>query len=207
MSVKHRKYLVVISILIVVCLLVLKVEKAKGKIISDIDFKSFPLVVDGWEGRDISLDESVYEILETRDVFIRRYKDKAGDEVELAVVYSGHDRQAFHPPEICYIGAGAQIINQGREVVSLGKVGNLNVNRLDMDYKHNRIKAWYWFLVGDRFVGNYYKQQLYFVWDALRGRKLQGALIRVSVTGESETLEVKAKSFIEKVAPYLVKTF
>ena len=119
MSAKHRKYLVVISILIVACIFVLEIEQVKGKIVSDIDFSSFPFVIDGWRGRDISLDESVYEILETRDVFIRRYDDSQGSEVELAVVYSGSDRQAFHPPEICYTGAGAQLVNQSREVVSL----------------------------------------------------------------------------------------
>lgn len=207
MSVKHRKYLVVISILVFVCAVALQIEQAKGKIISDVDFKNFPLLIGDWKGEDVTLDKSVYEILETTDVFIRRYKDKDQDEVELAVVYSGRDRQAFHPPEICYIGAGAQLTGQSKEDFSLGQDMSLSLNRLDMNYSGGKVKAWYWFLVGDRFVGSFYKQQLYFILDALRGKKLQGALIRVSVNGDSKILEHKAKSFIVKIAPYLAETF
>lgn len=207
MSVESRKYLIVIVILVIASIFILKIEQTKGKITTEIDLSGVPLNLDNWEGREVKLPDSVYEILGTRDVLSRQYKDKEGDIVELSIVYSGHDRQSFHPPELCYIGGGVDLTGKSTESISLDDGSTLDLNKLTMQSSQGTIKAWYWFLVGDRFVGNFYKQQVYFILDALKGKKLQGALIRVSIRGDSEVLERKAKSFIGKIAPHLAETF
>lgn len=207
MSVESRKYLIVIVILVIASIFILKIEQTKGKITTEIDLSGVPLNLDNWEGREVKLPDSVYEILGTRDVLSRQYKDKEGDIVELSIVYSGHDRQSFHPPELCYIGGGVDLTGKSTESISLDDGSTLDLNKLTMQSSQGTIKAWYWFLVGDRFVGNFYKQQVYFILDALKGKKLQGALIRVSIRGDSEALEKKAKSFIGKIAPHLAETF
>lgn len=207
MSVESRKYLIVIVILVIASIFILKIEQTKGKITTEIDLSGVPLNLDNWEGREVKLPDSVYEILGTRDVLSRQYKDKEGDIVELSIVYSGHDRQSFHPPELCYIGGGVDLTGKSTESISLDDGSTLDLNKLTMQSSQGTIKAWYWFLVGDRFVGNFYKQQVYFILDALSGKKLQGALIRVSIRGDSEVLERKAKSFIGKIAPHLAETF
>lgn len=207
MSVESRKYLIVIVILVIASIFILKIEQTKGKITTEIDLSGVPLNLDNWEGREVKLPDSVYEILGTRDVLSRQYKDKEGDIVELSIVYSGHDRQSFHPPELCYIGGGVDLTGKSTESISLDDGSTLDLNKLTMQSSQGTIKAWYWFLVGDRFVGNFYKQQVYFILDALSGKKLQGALIRVSIRGDSEALEKKAKSFIGKIAPHLAETF
>ncbi len=207
MSAESRKYLIVIVILIIASVFVLKIGQAKDKITTEINLSGVPLKLGDWEGREVGLPDSVYEILGTRDVLSRQYKDKKGRILELSVVYSGHDRQSFHPPELCYLGGGVDLAGKDIEKVSLDDGSNLDLNKLTMQSFQGTIKAWYWFLVGDRFVGNFYKQQLYFILDALSGKKLQGALIRVSIRGDSEVLEKKAKSFIVKIAPHLAETF
>lgn len=203
----NRKYIVVIITLVIAFAFVLKIELAKGKITSEIDLSKIPFKLNGWEGKDTILPDSVYEILETTDVLSRRYTDKQGGVLDLSIVYSGHDRQSFHPPEICYLGGGIELIDKSKENIPLqGGVG-LKTNKLVMKSQEGTIKAWYWFLVGDRFVDNFYQQQLYFILDALGGRKLQGALIKVSIRGDSAVLESKLKFFIAKITPHLARTF
>jgi len=66
-----------------------------------------------------------------------------------------------------------------------------------MDSSGGKIVVWYWFLAGDKFMPDFYRQQAHIALNALRGNKIQGALIRVSVVGDSPNLEKKAKSFIK----------
>ena len=207
MQINNRKYIVVIIALVVVFAFVLKIELGGRKILSEIDLDKIPLELSGWEGRDIELPQSVYEILETKDVLSRRYEDKEGGVLDLSIVYSGHDRQSFHPPEVCYLGGGIELIAKSKENIPLEGGAGLKTNKLIMKSSGGTIKAWYWFLVGDRFVDNFYQQQLYFILDALGGRKLQGALIKVSIRGDSEILESKLKFFIAKITPHLARTF
>ncbi|MBP7088269.1 MAG: EpsI family protein [Candidatus Omnitrophica bacterium] len=206
MQISRRKHIVVIVILVLSCLLAFKIETTNIKTVFDIDLSKIPTKLGVWQAEDIELPDYVYEILETKNVLSRRYQD-GQDSLELTIVYSGNNRQSFHPPEICYVGGGVEITAKGKEDIPLKENSSLKTNKLTMIYPEGTIKAWYWFLVGDRFVDSFLKQQLYFVLDILANRKLQGALIRVSMRGESQDLEDKVKSFISSITPYLKEAF
>ena len=207
MQVSNRKHIVVIIILAIGCLLALKIETTSIATVFDIDLSKIPEKLGSWQSEDIELPDYVYEILETKNVLSRRYQD-GQDFLDLTIVYSGNNRQSFHPPEICYLGGGVELTAKAKEDIQLKEGSILKTNKLTMIYSEEGIiKAWYWFLVGDRFVDSFLKQQLYFVLDILANRKLQGALIRVSIRGESQDLEDKAKSFISSITPYLKETF
>ena len=207
MSIRNKNYLVVIAILFVACLFVIKIEQAKGKVSSTDYLSQIPLNVGQWQGQDIGVSNDVYEILETKDVIIRQYFDKDGDSVVLAVVYSGKNRDSFHPPEYCYLGDGVQLLDKGKEDIFLTDSSYIRSNKLVMQASGDTIKAWYWYSSRDRFFDNYYFQQVYFLLDALLGKTVKGALIRVSVQGDSQAMEGKAKSFIKEVIPILEKIF
>jgi EpsI family protein len=207
MSSGNKYYLATVIILLVASLLVINIQKARGVTSSGIKLDKLPLKIEEWEGKELEIPKDVYEILETKDIIIRQYKDKKGDSVFLAVVYSGSKRNSFHPPEICYLGGGAQLLEKGEEQIPLRKTGFLKTNKLVMKNSRGIIKAWYWFTTGKEFVSNYYLQQLHLLLDALRGREPKGALIRVSIEGNSPVLENKAKSFIKEVVFNLKKSF
>jgi len=162
--------------------------------------------IEEWQAKDIKLDKRTYEILGTKDVLLREYKDKNQDRVILAIVYSGARRESFHPPEICYLGGGNRLLQKRKEEIKLGKE-SFKVNKLVLEGKYGMIKVWYWFLAGDRFTDSYYLQQWQLAWNALRGERINGALIRVSIQADSLEEEEKAKSFIKEVIPYIKKFF
>ena len=71
--------------------------------------KNIPLEFGQWQGKDIPLDEQIYEILETRSIINRAYLGKNGKEVLLSIVYYPETKVDFHAPEACLAGRGIQI--------------------------------------------------------------------------------------------------
>ena len=147
---------------------------------AEIRLESIPLKAGEWKGEDISISERIYQLLETKDVLTRKYINSRGRKVVLAIVYSGVNRGAFHPPEICYLGGGRELLNKSVEKIEITEPGKnpytIKVNRLLMGENGNKEIAWYWFTAGNRATANYYRQQCYFIWDGLMHNHAGGAL-------------------------------
>lgn len=205
MKINRLKYIIAILLLFISSLFVWRISQSKGSAGKKIDFQRIPLQVGEWQGKDLKIPQMVYDILETKDVFSRQYQDKKGDTINLTFVYTEDNPDSIHPPEICYLGGGVEIKDKYVESIPLSNSAYLSVNVIKMQSSQGTIKAWYWFVVGKRFVSNYYLQQAYLIFNSLRGKKMEGALIRVSVNGASPDLEKKAKLFIQKVVPELKK--
>lgn len=176
---------------------------------SQVRLEDIPVEFGEWKGKNIPIPERVYEILETKDVLTREYANARGEKVDLVIVYSGTSRAAFHPPEICYLGGGRELLNKNLETVEIGGSGEnstLRANKLLMKDKFGREIAWYWFTAGNKVTENYYLQQCYFIWNELRRNPAGGSLIRVSARttgndlGQAETL---GKDFMRRLAPLL----
>jgi EpsI family protein len=203
-----RKYAVVIGVLLTALFFIFIIERAQGKISYTASLENVPYRIGEWEGKNVAVSEDTYEILETRDVLVREYTDKEGDSLVLAIVYSGNNRDSFHPPEYCYLGSGAQLMGKEKDTLLLDKDTAFHMNKLVMNSAKDGISVWYWYSVGDRFISNYYAQQILFLWDALRGVNKGGALIRISTVGNNQQqLERKAKSFIRQTLPSLRNLF
>ncbi len=168
----------------------------------------FPKEIGPWEARDLPISEREYEILETRNVFIREYTNRHnGKKVFLFIVYSGENRKVSHPPEICYTGGGATILKNTKESIDLaGSDKSITANNLELTLGEEKQFSFYWFKAGrDRFTSNYWKQQGLLALNALTGRSTSSALIRVSSemgNNEEETLQT-IRSFIQKIVPFL----
>jgi EpsI family protein len=181
-------------------------EKAGNITHSSKDFSRFPRQIGEWKGEDLPLEESVYEVLRTRDVLLREYKDGEGNAIVLTVVYSENDRAAFHPPELCYLGGGVELLEKKIETVPLGGVGQIQTNTLEMKSKKNAFKAWYWFAARDSFTHNFYLQQATLLINWLRYQEKSGALIRVSAVldlADPQKTEKLVYDFIAETLPFI----
>ncbi|RKY33641.1 MAG: EpsI family protein [Candidatus Omnitrophota bacterium] len=207
MSPFNKSYIVIIGILSLSLLLVMKVEGSKKILSSGAPLETIPFYIGDWKGKDLEISKDVYEVLETKDIVMREYKDSQGVPVWLAIIYSKDNPDSFHPPEICYVGGGVKLINKKKEKIKLNENEYLTLNKLTMQTPSGIVKAWYWFVAGDKFMDSYYLQQFYLIWNTLINRETSGALIRVSIAGNSEVLEEKAKLFIKEVVPYIRKIF
>jgi EpsI family protein len=183
--------------------------QARGIKPNDIDLSSIPLEVGDWKGKDIGISKRDMEILETDDVLMREYENSAGYKVYLLIVYSGNNRDAFHPPELCYLGEGTALLDKSSQVFEIGDKGaTINANKLFMKDKYGKELAWYWFTIGSRVVSSFYEQQVSYTMDELRGVKTGGSLVRVStrVTGDDvKKSEDYSKDFIKKIAPIITE--
>lgn len=149
--------------------------------------KAVPHQLGPWKGKDISLDERTYEILETRNVLSRDYQNSEGKSVHLLIVASHKDRRVAHPPEVCYLSSHYTILDERKEEWKWNDAAITLKGFTAKDKKNpaHQEKVWYVYKVGDRYTSNYFAQQLLFAWDRVTRRESQILLIRVAGLDES----------------------
>lgn len=206
----NKTYIITIVLLSLTLLGLIYFWQARSISPAKIKLENIPLELGEWKGEDIPISQRTYEILETKDALMRQYTNAQGERVALVIVYSAVNRGSFHPPEICYLGGGRELLNKGVERIEIAKSEKnsyaMQVNKLIMQDKAGKEIAWYWFTAGSRITSNYYRQQCYFIWDEIRNKRTGGALIRVSirVADDSRIAEAQGKDFIQQVAPILL---
>jgi len=169
-----------------------------------IDVHAFPRTVGEWSSREVPISAHDYEILETHNVFSRIYQDPEGHQIMLLIIYSQNNRKVSHPPEICYTGSGATILNNTLINFNLGTAGKLGVKRLTAQEGRYREMIYYWFKVGNDFTASYWKQQALVAFRALLGQPVSSAMIRLSMGFEgtdARMTDAKARSFARLIYP------
>lgn len=171
-----------------------------------VDIKLFPKTINGWTSEDIEITEKEFEILETKNAFIREYTSPTGQNVMLYIIYSEKNRKVSHPPEICYRGSGLSVISKTPDKIKIARqnkeleVFNLLFEKFD---EHHVI--FYWFKVGDTFTRSYWKQQMLIAVKTLMGKPASSALIRLSTVVENNDIKVSEadiKEFAQLILPY-----
>ncbi len=171
---------------------------------SQVKMADFPMVIGEWQGTDIPLAERDYQILETKNLIMREYKNPSGDAVYLYLVYSEENRRTLHPPEVCYTGGGATIVE--KSVVPV--MPSFKANKFIVERKDSRHLVVYWFKSTSLNTYNYLRQQLKIVADRLLRKKTSGALIRVSADvkdGKDEQAFALVQNFCGQIYPLLDK--
>ena len=172
-----------------------------------VNIHFFPKTIGEWTAEEIPISDDDKVLLETDNVFVRRYTNAQGEEVYLFIVYSQNNRKVSHPPEICYTGGGATILNSVHDsFVSVSGNDEVKVNRLTVERGGIEQIFAYWFKVGDSFTSNYWMQQGLIAVKSLLGRPASSALIRISATVINENDERATdliKMFGQLVVPHL----
>ncbi len=165
---------------------------------------NFPLVIGQWQGVDIPISERDYQILETRNLIIREYKNRGGESVYLYIIYSSDSRRAIHPPEICYTGGGATILE--KSIVPVTE--SITANSFVIEDRDSRQLVVYWFKSPGLSTYSYLKQQIKVVFDRIFSKKTSGAMVRVStvVKGDSQNDALGLiRAFCFEIEPLLTK--
>jgi len=174
-----------------------------------VDINNFPREIAGWKSEDIPLTEVEYAILETRNVFTRRYKGPEGQEIYLMMVYSQRNRKVSHPPEICYTGSGASIVGDKPAFLDIpARKKPIKTNKLTVEYGPITQLSYYWFKVGDVYTSNYWKQQFLIALKSLLNTSSSSAMIRIAATvgdGGQKQAEDNVRRFAQIVVPLIPK--
>ena len=171
---------------------------------SEIQMPLFPKEIGEWQGTDIPISERDYEILETRNLIMRDYKNPTGDSVYLYIIYSQDNRRTLHPPEVCYTGGGSTITE--KSVIPLNN--SLRVNQFIIENKYSRELVVYWFKSANLSTYSYLKQQMKSVADRMLRKKTYGAMIRISAVLRDNNPDAALsliKGFTKEIEPELNK--
>jgi EpsI family protein len=209
MQINQRSYITVVVLLALTFSFLVYVHVGRAKVYSSqgvIELSDFPLEIGEWQGKEIPLSERTYELLGTRNVIFREYTNSTGDSIGLSIVRGSGDRSSFHPPEICYVGGGVELIDKSLEDIELNST-SIKTNRLVLKDNAGFQVAWYWFTVGDKVTHNYYLQQVYMIFNELLRKDNSGAsLIRISKSVNRQDLtqaDDTVKDFISKLSIFL----
>ena len=189
--------LTIVAIISIASYLPARKDAALGVKVAD-----FPKQIGEWVGTDMPIDERSYEILETRNLFIREYKNPQGDIVYLYMIYSEDNRKVSHPPEVCLLGSGITIADKTTIQLSAA----VKATRLVVEKADTREEVIYWFKAGNLQTDKYLTQQLKIVIDRLSGKRTAGAMIRMTSSikddNEKATIDLM-KSFYAQIQPLL----
>lgn len=164
-----------------------------------------PHQIGEWTGKDLPVDYKVLRILETNDVLHRKYYKEGVGNIYLLIVFSGKRRKIIHPPEVCYMGSGYEVISKTSKDLKIGP-NLINGNKLIVNKNFQKEIITYWYKSGALYTGNYIKQQLNIVHNLLTGKDSPSALIEVIMLAEDlEETETIMDEFTEELIPEIQK--
>lgn len=137
-----------------------------------------PAAIEGWtKTNDLAFRKSDLEMLGTQNVVGGTFKNARNEAAQAVIVTAINNRSAFHPPEYCITGGGAELIEQ-RTVMAYpsGRPRfNFPVNeRVFREGRGRKLLVWNWYAVGNKMTNNFYYHQLLLFKNLLSGRPETG---------------------------------
>ncbi|PIZ84208.1 MAG: EpsI family protein [Candidatus Omnitrophica bacterium CG_4_10_14_0_2_um_filter_44_9] len=199
-----KQFVIVLSILLVALAIsvpaYLIVPSAKEETL----VSKFPMQIGGWSGKDLTVEENAYAILETRNLILREYT-KGNDKVYLYIIYSQDNRKVSHPPEVCLEGSGITVVKTQKISMELSGGKQIVANKLTVEKDGINNLIVYWYKSGERYFDNYLKQQLNVALSTLQFKRTSGAMIRFSAevlqTAPNKAME-DIKAFVKESSAY-----
>jgi len=155
------------------------------------ELKDFPQTIGAWQrtGNDQILDDETLKVLKASDYLLRDFRKPQGQVANLYVGYYASQRSGatYHSPLNCLPGSGWQLSEPGKATITLPDGTSFVANKYIIksgDYKSLMI---YWYQGRGRNVASEYWGKVYTVFDSVRLRRSNGAMVRVTVPiGNSE---------------------
>lgn len=161
------------------------------------ELKDFPQTIGAWQrtGKDQILDDETLKVLRASDYLLRDFRKPEGQFANLYVGYYATQRSGatYHSPLNCLPGSGWTLSEPGKATIALPDGTSFVANKYIIksgDYKSLMI---YWYQGRGRNVASEYWGKVYTVFDSVRLRRSNGAMVRVTVPiGSSEAAAEQA---------------
>jgi len=172
-----------------------------------VNINIFPLRIGQWAGQDLPVEKADRALLDTKNVFLRRYTNFEAKNIYLYIAYSQTNSKVTNPPEVFYKDSGISILDKGKDFIIISSSNfTVKANWLLLDNNQNQQLAYYWFKVGDIYTQSYWKQQVLCAFNNLIGAKTGSALIRISadiIDGHQDEAKNLIRDFASKIGPQL----
>lgn len=175
--------------------------------------KDFPQTVGQWQktGTDQILDDATLKVLRASDYLLRDFRKPQGQVANLYVGYYATQRTgaSYHSPLNCLPGSGWILSAPGKATIALPGGSSFVANKYVIqsgEYKNVMI---YWYQGRGRNVASEYWGKVYTVFDSVRLRRSDGAMVRVTVPirgseAEAENAAIEFASAASAVLPEFV---
>jgi EpsI family protein len=175
---------------------------------------SFPITIEGWRMvADNPLEQEVLDVLKADDTVSRIYQDAAGTygvSLFMAFFESQSTGVAPHSPKNCLPGSGWTPSTSDTFAVPMPDRQPLEVNRYIVAKGPAKSLVLYWYQTHNRVVANEYAAKMYQVFDSLRYRRSDTAIVRVVAPVGSqgeEAAQQHAVRFIQAAFPAISQLF
>ena len=172
--------------------------------------ETFPTLLGGWtSSSELPVVQGVRRVLKADDILSRDYTAAGSPQVHLFVAYYKTQRagEMMHSPRNCLPGSGWEPLSFTQQAVDLGGVSPVPVDRYLIQKEGTRLLVLYWYQEHGRILTSELENKLALVWDGLRGKGRDGALVRLSVTLDKQVDERAAmaamNSFLHRAGPAL----
>ncbi|MBV9925922.1 MAG: EpsI family protein [Acidobacteria bacterium] len=170
----------------------------------------FPAAVGGWHqlGSDVRFDAATEAVLRADDYVSRDYTGEGGRVASLYVGYYLTQRTGatYHSPLNCLPGSGWALGQPSTvEVKPADGRAAFKANSYVIEHGPDKMLLLYWYQGRGRAVASEYVDKVYTVFDSIRLRRSDGAMVRVLVPfrGDGREAEQVAAQFAAQVAPNL----
>jgi len=173
------------------------------------ELKTFPETIGTWQktGTDQIIDEETLKVLRASDYLSRDFRKPNGQVANLYVGYYATQRSGatYHSPLNCLPGSGWTLSQPAKATVALPDGTSFVANKYVIQNGDYRSLMIYWYQGRGRNVASEYWGKFYTVFDSVRLRRSDGAMVRVTVPiGKSEaTAEEAAVEFASAASTVL----
>src|SRR5215217_3780815 len=177
------------------------------------DLNQFPDTVGAWQktGNDQILDEATLKVLRASDYLLRDFSKPDGQIANLYVGYYATQRSGatYHSPLNCLPGSGWTLSEPGKATIPLADGASFDANKYVIQNGEFKSLMIYWYQGRGRNVASEYWGKVYTVFDSVRLRRSDGAMVRVTVPirgsePAAEKLAIEFASAASEVLPEFV---
>lgn len=189
-QITQRKSLIVAVLLILTALFAVKLAPTKHAVDTTPNLDAIiPEEFGGWKkiadpftqvglttgGNDLA--SQLYD-----KIVMRTYANKSGDRVMLAIAYAREQKQdiKIHRPEVCYVAQGFQLFSKTNNNIIVPAAKPIHAQRLLVSNQNRYETVSYWVRIGDDYPANGMSARWKILSDGLKGKVLDGVLVRVS---------------------------
>ena len=147
--------------------------------------KDFPQNIGAWQktGTDQILDNETLKVLRASDYLLRDFRKSDGQSANLYVGYYATQRTGatYHSPLNCLPGSGWTLSEPGKATIALPNGSSFVANKYVIQNGEYKSLMVYWYEGRGRNVASEYWGKIYTVFDSVRLRRSDGAMVRVTV--------------------------
>lgn len=155
------------------------------------ELKTFPETIGAWRktGNDQVIDEPTLKVLRASDYLLRDFRKPDGQAANLYVGYYATQRTGatYHSPLNCLPGSGWTLSEPAKATIAVPGGESFVANKYVIQNGDYKSLMLYWYQGRGRNVASEYWGKIYTVFDSVRLRRSDGAMVRVTVPiGQSE---------------------